>query len=343
MQHLQIKLQARGVRFATWVVTAKRRSRMSRYVYLSIREDEDEKMEKIAVALSSNTRRDILRVVNDLSYNISEIAQKLDLPISTVAFHVKHLKKAGLVSVQERMMTRGVEKVVSHTVNEIVLNCTMARQTSETTSTKFQIPIGSYADCKVARTCGMASAEKMIGIDDTPSMFYSTERSEAQLIWLAKGYLEYRIPNHYLANQEATELLFSVELCSEAPNYRNEWASDITFWVNGYELCTWTSPGDFGGRRGRLNPDWWLDISTQYGMLKNVRINERGIYLDEKKMSSMKISELHLEEGDYFTIRIGVKADAQNVGGFNIFGEKFGDYEQAINVRIEHRTKKREE
>ena len=315
---------------------------MPRYVYLSIHEDEDEKMEKIAVALSSKIRRDILRVVNDLSYNISEIAKILDMPISTVAFHVRHLREAGLVSVQERMMTRGVEKVVSHNTDEIVINCTMPRQVSETTTTKFQLPIGSYTDCKVERTCGMASVEKMIGIDDTPSMFYSVERNDAQLIWLAHGYLEYRIPNYFLAHEEASELLFSVELCSEAPNYRNDWPSDITFWVNGHELCTWTSPGDFGGRRGRLNPDWWLDISTQYGVLKNIRINERGVYLDERKMSSMKISKLCIEEGDYFTLRIGVKPDAQNCGGFNIFGEKFGDYEQAINVRVEHKMKREE-
>jgi len=313
---------------------------MSRYVYLSIHEDEDEMMEKIAVALSSKIRRDILRTVNDLSYNISEIAKILDMPISTVAFHVKHLREAGLVNVQERMMTRGVEKVVSHNVDEIVLKCFMPMEVCETTTTKFQIPIGSYTDCKVVRTCGMASAENMIGLDDTPSIFYSVERNDAQLIWLSQGYLEYRIPNYYLANEDATELLFSVELCSEAPNYRNDWPSDITFWVNGHELCTWTSPGDFGGRRGRLNPDWWLDISTQYGILKSIRINERGVYLDEKKMSSMKISQLHIEEGDYFTIRIGIKPDAQNCGGFNVFGEKFGDYEQAINVRVEHRMKR---
>lgn len=310
---------------------------MSRYMYLSIREDEDEMMEKIAVALSSKTRRDILRVVNDLSYNISEIAHKLDLPISTVAFHVKHLREAGLVHVQERMLTRGVEKIVSHKVDEIVLKCVAPLTVFETACTKFQIPIGSYTDCKVVPTCGMASTENMIGIDDTPGIFYSTERNDAQIIWLANGYLEYRIPNYYLANEEATELLFSMELCSEAPNYRNSWPSDITFWVNGYEVCTWTSPGDFGGRRGRLNPDWWPDISTQYGVLKTIRINERGVYLDEQKMSSMKISQLHIEEDDYFTIRIGIKPDAQNIGGFNIFGEKFGDYEQAIHVKVEHK------
>lgn len=315
---------------------------MSRYIYLSIQEDEDEMMEKIAVALSSKIRRDILRTVNDLSYNISEIAKILDMPISTVAFHVKHLREAGLVSVQERMMTRGVEKVVSHAVDEVVLKCFMPMQVCETTTTTYQIPIGSYMACKAVRSCGMASAEKMIALDDTPSFFYGVERNDAQLIWLSQGYLEYCIPNYYLKNEEATELLFSMEICSEAPNYRNDWPSDITFWVNGHELCTWTSPGDFGGRRGRLNPEWWLDISTQYGVLKNIRINERGVYLDERKMSSMKVSQLQLEEGDYFTLRVGIKPDAQNVGGLNIFGEKFGDYEQAINVRVEHKAKRKE-
>ena len=56
----------------------------------------------------------------------------------------------------------------------------------------------------------------------------------------------------------------------------------------------------------------------------------------------MKLSQLHLGENDYFTIRIGIKPDAENVGGFNIFGEKFGDYEQAINVRVEHKMKREE-
>lgn len=313
---------------------------MSRYVYLSIHEDEDETMEKIAVALSSKIRRDILRLVDEQSYNISEIAHKLDLPVSTVAFHVRHLREADMIHVQERMMTRGVEKIVSRKVDEIVLKCTAPPKVFETTYTKFQIPIGSYTDCMAVPTCGMASTENMIGIDDTPGIFYSTERNDAQIIWLTDGYLEYRIPNYYLLNEEATELLFSMEICSEAPNYRNDWASDITFWVNGHELCTWTSPGDFGGRRGRLDPNWWPDISTQYGLLKSVRINERGVYLDEQKMSTTNISQLHIEEGDYFTLRIGIKEDAQNIGGLNIFGEKFGDYEQAINVRVEHKMKR---
>ncbi|MSS08222.1 hypothetical protein FYJ38_06135 [Clostridium sp. WB02_MRS01] len=30
--------------------------------------------------------------------------------------------------------------------------------------------------------------------------------------------------------------------------------------------CTWVSPGDFGDRRGKYTPGWWL--SAQYGILK---------------------------------------------------------------------------
>ena len=315
---------------------------MSRYVYLSLHADEDEYMDKMMVALSSKIRRDILRLIDGQSYNISEVAQKLELPLSTAAFHVKHLQEADLIHVQERPASRGMTKIVSRKVDEIVLKCTTPQDVLETTNTQLQIPIGSFVDCKAEPSCGMATVEKMIGVDDTPGVFYSTERTDAQIIWLANGYLEYRIPNYYLSHEETVELLFSMELCSEAPNYRNDWTSDITFWVNGQELCTWTSPGDFGGRRGRLNPEWWPDISTQYGLLKTIRVNEHGVYMDERKISSLKVSELHIEEGDYFTLRVGIKPDAENGGGINIFGEKFGDYEQAINVRIEHKMKREE-
>ena len=312
---------------------------MPSYMHLSMHEENDDKVEKIMTALSAKTRRDILRLVDAHSYSISDIALKLDLPMSTAAFHVKHLQEADLVNVQEKPASRGVTKIISRKVDELVLQCTAPPRTIEPSCTKLQIPIGSYTDCHVSPSCGMATEDKIIEVDDTPGVFYSVERNKAQIIWFAKGYLEYRVPNYFLANEQVTELLFSMEICSEAPNYRNDWTSDITFWINGLELCTWTSPGDFGGRKGRLNPNWWPDISTQYGLLKSVRINTSGVYLDEKRVSYTNISQLHIEEGNYFTLRIGVKEEAANPGGINIFGEKFGDYEQAINVRIEHKMK----
>lgn len=313
---------------------------MSRYMCLSILESEEEYVDKVMASLSSKIRRNILRLINEQSYNISEIAQKLNMPLSSAAFHVKNLQEADLINVQERPAAHGMTKIISRKVDEINIKCAVPPDVLTTSITRLNIPIGSFTDCRAVASCGMASEEKLIEVDDMPGVFYSVERCGAQIIWFAEGYLEYRVPNYYLIDQEAIELIFSMEICSEAPNYRNDWTSDITFWVNGMELCTWTSPGDFGGRRGRLNPAWWSDVSSQYGLLKTVRVNGQGVYVDENKMASIRISDLRLEQGNYFTLRVGVKPDAENCGGLNLFGEKFGDYEQAIAVRVEHRTKK---
>jgi len=47
---------------------------------------------------------------------------------------------------------------------------------------------------------------------------------------------------------------------------------------------------------------------------------------------------LNIEKDDYFTLRIGVKPDAKNLGGINLFGEKFGDYQQNIMMRIDYKA-----
>jgi predicted transcriptional regulator len=36
----------------------------------------------------------------------------------------------------------------------------------------------------------------------------------------------------------------------------------------------------------------------------------------------------------YISLRIGVRPDAINQGGINLFGEKYGDFPQGINMRI---------
>ena len=311
---------------------------MSRYIHLSL--FEDEKIDKVMSALSSEIRRNILKLISEGSFSISEIAKRLNMPISNVTFHVKVLQEADLIQVAEKPASHGVTKIISQRACEINIKCTMPPERLGIAEQKFSIPIGTFSDFKVEPSCGMATDKKQLVADDAPGIFYSPDRFAAQIIWFANGYVEYRIPNYFLSASESVELTFSMELCSEIACYRNNWPSDITFWVNGIELCTWRCPGDFGDRKGKLNPAWWADTSTQYGLLKTVRVNERGVYLDESKMSPLKISELHLESGDYFTLRIGNKPDADCIGGINLFGEKFGDYEQAIEIKIGYRAQK---
>ena len=311
---------------------------MPGYMHLSVY-DED-RIKKIMSAMASKVRRDILRLVNRNSYSISEIARILEMPVSTVSFHVNLLQEADLVLVQTQSMMRGSYKLISRRLDEVNINFVQEDHSGQVMTSTLNIPIGSYTDCQALPSCGIATENNIIEVEDVPSVFYSPARLNAQIIWFSNGYLEYRIPNTMAQNRELVGVSFSMELCSEAPNYRNEWKSDITFWVNGQEVCTWESPGDFGGHRGLLNPEWWPDLSTQNGLLKTVRINSRGTYLDENKASDVTLDALNIAQGEYFTLRIGIKPDAANVGGLNLFGEKFGNHQQNIIVKLSYKEEK---
>lgn len=298
-------------------------------------EDESE-LENIVQALNTSVRRKIMCLLRSSSYSIAGLARKLKLPISTVSFHVNILKKAGFIAVTVKHNTRGNAKLIARQIDRISIDFVTQTHANKQQLFVQDIPLGSFTDAKVEAGCGMASEQGIIVADDMPGAFYSPQRIEAQIIWFSKGYLEYRIPNYMLKDKKVNAVILSMEICSEAPNYNNEWESDITFTINDVEVATYLSPGDFGGRRGRLNPEWWSDYSTQYGVVKALRITSDGVYLDETPVSTYNIEKLKLKEGDYFVFRIGVKDNARHKGGMNIFGEKFGDFSQGLMYIVDY-------
>ena len=292
--------------------------------------DEEDKIADVIYALNAQPRRNIMSLLRRSSYSVVELSRLLKLPISTVSFHLNILRKADLVSIVVKKNTRGNAKIVSRKVDSILLDLISNIQNVKSQHFVQEIPLGSFTDAHVEAGCGMASEDSIIIADDLPGAFFSPERYRAQIIWFSKGYSEYKIPNYMIKDKKLTSITFSMELCSEAPNYRNDWESDITFWINGVEVATYVSPGDFGDRRGRLNPDWWSDFSTQYGIIKNLSITEKGVYLDENIVSSRNIKSLGIQEGDNIVFRIGIKDNARHQGGINIFGKKFGDFSQGL-------------
>jgi predicted transcriptional regulator len=100
---------------------------------------------------------------------------------------------------------------------------------------------------------------------------------------------------------------------------------------------TWTSPADFGGEAGRLTPEWWTPRNTQYGLLKFWHVNERESEVDGMRLSGVTIRDLKLNESPFISVRIGIKPDAEHVGGLNLFGSKFGNYPQDLVLRIGYR------
>lgn len=304
----------------------------NKQLHLDINSQMDE-IQPIAHALSSKLRLQIIHLIGRRSMNVNELAQALDVPLSTISLNVAVLEKVGLIFTEAQSGVRGTMKLCSRMTDRLTLNLVASEMRPEYVG-EIRMPIGCYTAANYIKpTCGLASREGQIGVEDNPLTFYLPERFGAQLIWFRQGYLTYAFPTMQFRGVALESVEISFEACSEAMNYRNEWESNISMQINGLDIGSWLSPGDFGGRRGVLNPDWWSDISSQYGHLKTWRIDETGSYLDLARISDVKLSDLKLQEGDHFTMRVGVWPNARHVGGMNLFGEGFGDYPQPIVLK----------
>jgi len=216
---------------------------------------------------------------------------------------------------------RGSEKRCWVRYDELVFQLDSPPQQSSEDYEELAMPVGLFTAANVQPTCGIASSQRVIGFLDNPQSFLLPARADAQVLWFARGWVEFTFPCDLPSTAEVTGLEFAAEICSEAPNYENDWPSDITVWMNGVEVGTWTSPGDFGGRRGRLNPDWWSDSLTQYGSLKSFSVDATGGYVDGTAAAGVCLSDLGLAYGKPIVVRIGVKPDAVHKGGVNLMGQ----------------------
>ncbi|PZE20056.1 ArsR/SmtB family transcription factor [Paenibacillus xerothermodurans] len=289
----------------------------------------------IAKALSTDLRTEIFKTLLHQSMNVMEIAERFSIPASTAAINVRKLEEAGLIQTEMVPGTRGTQKVCTAVYSRIVVDFSHLRPGSPETTAVVSIPIGHFVDSHVSGPCGLLSEHSIIGEMDEPRSFFEPERISAQLIWFRRGYLEYRFPNRVPRGAVIENLELSMELCSEAPLFNLDWPSDITLWINGKELGSWTSPGDFGGERGILTPAWWGSENTQYGLLKTWRVNSDGSFIDGRGISNVTIPQLELDDKPYLTVRIGIKPDAHNDGGINLFGSRFGNYETDLKMKLD--------
>jgi predicted transcriptional regulator len=286
--------------------------------------------------IASEIRIDILFLLQERSRNINELAQALSTAQSTIATNVMVLEKAGLVRTENIKGKKGVQKICHPVYREMVvkLRDEEALQTRED-MIEVQMPIGLYTRYNVTAPCGLCSADNIIGYLDVPSSFLDPARMKAGLIWFETGYIEYKFPNNSLyKDRPVTGLELVAELSSEIPGTDKEWMSDINVSINGVTIGTWTSPGDYGDRRGKYTPSWWKLEGSQYGLLKNWRVSSAGSFIDGVQISNITLDDLHLSEHHSVTVRIGVKEKAEHVGGVNIFGRGFGNYDQDLVLRI---------
>lgn len=295
------------------------------------------KVEQLLKGLASGPRIEILRYLGGHNGSVNEIAEALGMPASTAALHINQLERAGLIRTELKPASRGLQKICVRLFDQVVITLPAGELPHEN-SLDISMPIGAYVDCRVTPTCGLASEHGIIGNLDDPATFYYPERLQAQLLWFKAGYVEYRFPKRLPANAVLDSLQISFEVCSEAPLHNDDWPSDITLWINGVEVGTWTSPGDFGGERGALTPDWWEEWNSQFGLLKVWKVTQTASFVDGIQVSTVTLQDLDLNDHPWITVRIGIKEDTANIGGMNIFGSRFGNYPQDIVMRMRFRA-----
>ncbi len=284
-------------------------------------------------ALASIWRLRVLQVLCAETRSVNQLANLLNIPVSTAAMHVKALEEAELVHTELQPASRGLQKLVSRRYDQVRVMLPPL-ESSTTRAVEISMPIGAYVHCEVTPTCGLASEVALIGMMDDPVSFFEPERINAQILWFRQGFVEYLFPFRVPVGTSPTALQLRMEVCSEAPTHNENWPSDITLWINGVEVGTWTSPGDFGGTRGALTPSWWLDVDSQFGLLKRWEVNGSGTFVDGIQVSDVKVQDLKLGMQPTITVRLGVKPDARHVGGLNLFGRKFGNYPEDLVLRI---------
>lgn len=281
-------------------------------------------------ALASDVRLGILdELLKNGELNLAYFAKKFNVSNGAITAHVKKLYEAGLIEIETSSGTRGTQKICSLATDKIIIDFKTQLAVSDRVETA-EIGVGNYVDYDVKPTCGLANRERVIGRFDDPACFSYAERSEAGILWIGEGFVEYLIPNLLTEETRLGELQISAELASEAPGYAAFYPSDIYFSVNSRTVGYYTSKGEYNDRAGNSSPSWWFGNLGQYGKKVRIALNDEGSFIGGIKVSDKTLGDYRIECGKQIRFRIFVPESAEHRGGFTLFGKGFGDYNEGI-------------
>lgn len=293
----------------------------------------------IGNALASPIRVAILSQLKTCEMSVTELAKINFVSVSSIMFHLNLLKKANLVNIVTIKTNRIQKRIVNRSCFNINIDLFLENAAPINTKKYFEsMPVGCFINAEFGNKSGYVTTKEAIGLyGDGP---FIPARFDAQIVYVNNGFVEYAFNNGKIRDKKVKEISFTLEICSEAPYYNNNFKSDIIFSINGIELLTYTSPGDFGGRHGKYTPEFLSLNSSQYGIIKTILVNELGVYLDNVLINpNIKISSLCIEKGNHIKLKVESKIDAENQGGFNIFGKNAGDYPHDIEMVVTYYDK----
>ena len=305
------------------------------YQNLDINNKKDlDQIYKLGVALAHPIRIAILSQLKSSETSVIELARKNMVSVSSIMFHLNLLKEAGLINIVTTETKRGKKRIANRACFNANINMFVDNPQIYNNEKYYEsMPVGCFTDAQFGNKSGFLGKDRVLALyGDGP---FIPERFDARLVYLNYGYVEYSFNNGKFRDKDPLEISFTLEICSEAPYYNNTFKSDITFYINNKKILTYTSPGDFGGRKGKFAPSFQSLNSSQFGLLKNIIVNKEGVFLDNVKIDiEITIDDLKINESNCIKFKIESKLDDENPGGFNIFGKGSGDFQQDIEMNV---------
>jgi DNA-binding transcriptional ArsR family regulator len=87
-----------------------------------ILEPGDERAQKISKAMASQTASDILQLLAEGQKSLTEITDRLDIPLTTAKYHIENLLEAGLITVAEtKYSVKGREIKIYAVTNQLLI------------------------------------------------------------------------------------------------------------------------------------------------------------------------------------------------------------------------------
>lgn len=290
---------------------------------------------EIFKALGSDIRIEILSLLlENGKMSMNELAERLDITNGALTNHIRKLEAADLIRVNSDSACHGNQKLCEPHLDKLLF--VLNQGTSSNNEHRSYLRAGQYSSYEVYPTCGISTAQSVIGSVDDARYFAHQKRFEADIIWFSRGYVEYQIPCIIPHHNKIDQISISAELSSEAPGSNEIWPSDIHFYLNNTFIGIWTSPGDFADTLGLFTPDWWFVNWNQYGLLKTLTINRNGVFMDNVRISNVSIDQFHLDYRDRIFFRMAVPDSAKHIGGLTVYGRGFGNYNQDIEFRVQY-------
>jgi predicted transcriptional regulator len=167
--------------------------------------DPEEDIE-VLKGLASPIRVRILKLLHmEGPLNGNDIADRLQLPQSTVSTNLQILETAGLIRTETQKARKGNQKICHSTFDEVLVMFKDDIRPLSSNTIEVAMPLGLYTSCEVSAPCGLCSTTGIIGLLDVPETFLDPDRMKTGLIWFTRGFIEYQFPNNAKLAQNTIE------------------------------------------------------------------------------------------------------------------------------------------